>query len=99
MFSYINIYGKYPPGLFANQCKEGKEGLDCSQVKASNNSSSAPKSSSSGQVAASNSILLMTTAGFLGFLFHLFWKAENVKSLLYQSMFEWGSSSHVMLIN
>ncbi|VYS70515.1 unnamed protein product [Arabidopsis thaliana] len=29
MFSYINLYGKYPPGLFANQCKEGKEGLEC----------------------------------------------------------------------
>ncbi|KFK27198.1 hypothetical protein AALP_AA8G348200 [Arabis alpina] len=29
MFSYINLYGKYPPGIFANQCKEGKEGLEC----------------------------------------------------------------------
>ncbi|XP_013629982.1 GPI-anchored protein LLG1 [Brassica napus] len=29
MFSYINLYGKYPPGLFANQCKGGKEGLEC----------------------------------------------------------------------
>ncbi|KAJ0261586.1 GPI-anchored protein LLG1 [Hirschfeldia incana] len=29
MFSYINLYGKYPPGLFANQCQEGKEGLEC----------------------------------------------------------------------
>ncbi|KAL1195242.1 GPI-anchored protein LLG1 [Cardamine amara subsp. amara] len=29
MFSYINLYGKYPPGLFANECKEGKEGLAC----------------------------------------------------------------------
>ncbi|KAB2612506.1 GPI-anchored protein LORELEI-like [Pyrus ussuriensis x Pyrus communis] len=28
MFSYINIYGKYPPG-FASQCREGKEGLAC----------------------------------------------------------------------
>ncbi|XP_010497893.1 PREDICTED: GPI-anchored protein LORELEI-like, partial [Camelina sativa] len=27
MFSYINIYGRYPPGIFANMCKEGKEGL------------------------------------------------------------------------
>lgn len=30
MFSYINLYGKYPPGLFAYECHEGKEGLDCS---------------------------------------------------------------------
>ncbi|KAF8099124.1 hypothetical protein N665_0251s0047 [Sinapis alba] len=29
MFSYINLYGKYPPGLFANLCQEGKEGLAC----------------------------------------------------------------------
>ena len=29
MFSYINLYGKYPPGLFAAECKEGKEGLAC----------------------------------------------------------------------
>ncbi|AES74690.2 hypothetical protein MtrunA17_Chr6g0452621 [Medicago truncatula] len=29
MFSYINLHGKYPTGLFAKHCKEGKEGLDC----------------------------------------------------------------------
>lgn len=29
MFSYINLYGKYPPGLFASECREGKEGLAC----------------------------------------------------------------------
>ncbi|KAB5521981.1 hypothetical protein DKX38_026300 [Salix brachista] len=29
MFSYINLYGKYPPGLFANECKEGTLGLAC----------------------------------------------------------------------
>ncbi|KAG1364275.1 putative GPI-anchored protein LLG1 [Cocos nucifera] len=29
MFSYINLYGRYPPGLFASECKEGKEGLIC----------------------------------------------------------------------
>ncbi|XP_061342486.1 GPI-anchored protein LLG1-like [Gastrolobium bilobum] len=68
MFSYINIYGKYPPGLFANQCKEGKEGLDCSEVKPSNSSDT----SNTFHVAAPSSMLLMTTAGFLGFLFHFF---------------------------
>merc|ERR1712137_534601 len=36
MFSYINLYGKYPPGLFALQCKEGKEGLDCTDIVAAN---------------------------------------------------------------
>ncbi|KAL6513983.1 hypothetical protein OROHE_019439 [Orobanche hederae] len=29
MFSYINLFGRYPPGLFANMCKEGKLGLEC----------------------------------------------------------------------
>ncbi|KAL0886890.1 hypothetical protein Bca101_010873 [Brassica carinata] len=28
MFSYINLYGKYPPGLFANSC-QAKGGLKC----------------------------------------------------------------------
>ncbi|KAL2466995.1 LORELEI-LIKE-GPI-ANCHORED PROTEIN 1 [Abeliophyllum distichum] len=29
MFSYINLYGKYPPGLFSSECREGKQGLEC----------------------------------------------------------------------
>ncbi|XP_024013734.1 LOW QUALITY PROTEIN: GPI-anchored protein LORELEI [Eutrema salsugineum] len=31
MFSYMNIYGNYPTGLFANEakCKETKDGLVC----------------------------------------------------------------------
>ncbi|CAN8326006.1 unnamed protein product [Cochlearia groenlandica] len=29
MFSYMNIYGNYPTGLFANECKETKKGLIC----------------------------------------------------------------------
>ncbi|KAF3531453.1 hypothetical protein DY000_02038722 [Brassica cretica] len=40
MFSYINIYGRYPPGIFANMCKEGKEGLDCSNVTATSSAHS-----------------------------------------------------------
>lgn len=103
MFSYINIYGKYPPGLFANQCKEGKEGLDCSQVKPANSSDP----SNSGPVAAPHSILLMTTAGFLGFLFHLLWRLKmwktscinwiNISRTVILKHFEWGSSFHLML--
>ncbi|KAL7142131.1 hypothetical protein ABFS83_08G102800 [Erythranthe nasuta] len=31
-FSYVNLYGKYPPGLFSALCKEGEEGLDCDDV-------------------------------------------------------------------
>ncbi|KAK9027515.1 hypothetical protein V6N11_067348 [Hibiscus sabdariffa] len=29
MFSYINLYGKYPPGLFSNLCTADKEGVIC----------------------------------------------------------------------
>lgn len=32
MFSYINLYGKYPPGLFSSECREGKQGLYCADV-------------------------------------------------------------------
>ncbi|KZV36240.1 Lorelei-like-gpi-anchored protein 1 [Dorcoceras hygrometricum] len=35
MFSYINLYGKYPPGLFASECREGKLGLGCPAVSPS----------------------------------------------------------------
>ncbi|KAK8955483.1 GPI-anchored protein LORELEI [Platanthera guangdongensis] len=41
MFSYINLYGKYPPGLFAYECREGKDGLDCmSYINKTDNSTS-----------------------------------------------------------
>ncbi|KAM7499064.1 hypothetical protein LguiA_023478 [Lonicera macranthoides] len=29
MFSYINLHGRYPPGLFASECREGQNGLEC----------------------------------------------------------------------
>ncbi|KAI3510165.1 hypothetical protein L1887_25696 [Cichorium endivia] len=29
MFSYINLYGNYPPGLFASLCRDDKVGLIC----------------------------------------------------------------------
>ncbi|KAL8506554.1 hypothetical protein ACS0TY_017444 [Phlomoides rotata] len=31
-FSYVNLYGKYPPGLFAALCREDAQGLDCANV-------------------------------------------------------------------
>ncbi|KAE9593015.1 hypothetical protein Lal_00028962 [Lupinus albus] len=33
MFYYINLHGHYPQGLFANNCREGPEGLDCTLIK------------------------------------------------------------------
>ncbi|KAJ7963480.1 GPI-anchored protein LORELEI-like [Quillaja saponaria] len=60
MFSYINLYGKYPPGLFASECREGKEGLLCT---ASPPATSANDTGS--QIICYPSLLLTLTAGFL----------------------------------
>ncbi|CAH8392227.1 unnamed protein product [Eruca vesicaria subsp. sativa] len=54
MFSYINLYGKYPPGIFANQCKEGKEGLECPAMS--------PGSASDVNAAAASSRLWLTVS-------------------------------------
>ncbi|KAK3006004.1 hypothetical protein RJ639_016019 [Escallonia herrerae] len=32
LFSYINLYGKYPPGLFASLCREDQDGIDCEET-------------------------------------------------------------------
>lgn len=69
MFSYINIYGKYPPGLFANECKEGKDGLDCSQVKLTNTTN---PSSTFHLTPPRTMLMVSSAAGLLGFIFHLF---------------------------
>ncbi|GLT56690.1 hypothetical protein SLA2020_297160 [Shorea laevis] len=54
MFSYINLYGKYPPGLFASLCREGQNGLECKDENADPADAAATKSS-----------LLMLTSAFL----------------------------------
>ncbi|GKV36681.1 hypothetical protein SLEP1_g44785 [Rubroshorea leprosula] len=54
MFSYINLYGKYPPGLFASLCREGQNGLECKDEKADPADAATTKSS-----------LLMLTSAFL----------------------------------
>ncbi|KAJ6753279.1 GPI-ANCHORED PROTEIN LLG1-RELATED-RELATED [Salix purpurea] len=67
MFSYINLYGKYPPGLFANECKEGKLGLACPALPPSelaNDQNGSP-------IMPAPLLLLMLFAAFLVF-FHLF---------------------------
>ncbi|AEE85464.1 putative GPI-anchored protein [Arabidopsis thaliana] len=61
MFSYINLYGRYPPGIFANMCKEGKEGLDCTDVT--------PTSSSHASIPLVSTHVLLITVSIL---FHLF---------------------------
>ncbi|KAJ0266987.1 GPI-anchored protein LLG1 [Hirschfeldia incana] len=62
MFSYINLYGKYPPGLFANQCQEGKEGLECPAMSPNS------ESDSNAATTASSSLWLTVSAAFLVFV-------------------------------
>lgn len=58
MFSYINLYGKYPPGLFASECREGKEGLAC-PAQAPSQSANASGSPMTGK--PSKALILGTT--------------------------------------
>ncbi|KVI04260.1 hypothetical protein Ccrd_017423, partial [Cynara cardunculus var. scolymus] len=62
LFSYINLYGKYPPGLFASMCKGDKEGLSCAKIDKS------AKQNAHGSQATPTSVRspsLMITAGVL----------------------------------
>jgi hypothetical protein len=76
MFTYIDSYGKYPLGLFASECREGKEGLDCSLVKSTNSSNTTnPTTTTTSSVlvaAPPHSMMLISIVSFFGFIFHLF---------------------------
>ncbi|KAH6795500.1 hypothetical protein C2S51_036486 [Perilla frutescens var. frutescens] len=59
-FSYVNLYGKYPPGLFAALCKEGEQGLDCAGVDVSGQSKNgADRGGRSSLVVASAAVALL----------------------------------------
>ncbi|XP_047149128.1 GPI-anchored protein LLG1-like [Vigna umbellata] len=64
MFSYINLYGKYPPGLFASECTESKRGLECPALPPS-----VSADDTSNQFLHSPSLLLLLTTCFLILLF------------------------------
>lgn len=62
MFSYINQYGKYPPGLFASECRGDKNGLAC------DGSSNQTASANGGQGAKGITVIsLASTALVSGF--------------------------------
>lgn len=73
MFSYINLYGKYPPGIFANECRGDQNGLSCPDDARSNKLS---EKKSSGQKVSNHSSMLMLVSGFLVFLYHFFWSVR-----------------------
>ncbi|KAJ9173900.1 hypothetical protein P3X46_016991 [Hevea brasiliensis] len=66
MFSYINLNGKYPPGLFASECREGKEGLACPAIPPSQSANA-----SGSPIICVPSLLLVLTSSFLALLVHL----------------------------
>ncbi|KAA8527128.1 hypothetical protein F0562_008643 [Nyssa sinensis] len=68
MFSYINLHGKYPPGLFASVCREGKDGLSC---KAESPTATELANSNNGSQIVNPSLLLVLSVGFLVLL--LWW--------------------------
>jgi hypothetical protein len=65
MFSYINLYGKYPPGLFSSECKEGKQGLSCADVLERDSATA-----SSGHHAQISLLALITVLSVVVALFH-----------------------------
>ncbi|CAL1365722.1 unnamed protein product [Linum trigynum] len=58
MFSYINLYGKYPPGLFASECREDKQGLSCPALSPSQSAND----SGSHDLRARSALLILSTA-------------------------------------
>lgn len=97
MFSYINLYGRYPPGLFASECREGKLGLACDALPPSMS-----ENANRSHITCNPSALLMFISGLLVLLVsHLLWshlgcqffscfisiKLVNVANSSYQILF------------
>ncbi|KAJ8615221.1 hypothetical protein MRB53_034593 [Persea americana] len=68
MFSYINLNGRYPPGLFASFCREGKEGLAC---LASGPLADDTNANAGQKLQNVSALLIILAAGFF-MLFHIF---------------------------
>ncbi|XP_006647809.1 GPI-anchored protein LLG1-like [Oryza brachyantha] len=66
MFSYINLYGKYPPGLFASECREGKQGLSCDGVSQKDSAVANDGQQTQSSLLAS----IMLTFGLVALWFH-----------------------------
>ncbi|ERN19026.1 hypothetical protein AMTRI_Chr10g8360 [Amborella trichopoda] len=65
MFSYINLRGGYPPGLFSSECREGKLGLACPPMPAPSQGDSANE----GQMRWSFSLLWVLSVSLVVFFF------------------------------
>ncbi|KAL0443210.1 UNVERIFIED_CONTAM: GPI-anchored protein LLG1 [Sesamum latifolium] len=66
MFSYINLYGKYPPGLFASECRDGKFGLECpAPAPGESEKATTNKNSGSQMICSLFPVLMLTAASLL----------------------------------
>ncbi|XP_055824531.1 GPI-anchored protein LLG1 [Solanum dulcamara] len=63
MFSYINLHGKYPPGLFASECKGDKSGLPCPDLGPSESANA-----NNSRMSCKLSPILMIATAFTGLL-------------------------------
>ncbi|KAI3871275.1 hypothetical protein MKX03_017520 [Papaver bracteatum] len=67
MFTYITRIEGYPPGLFANQCVEGKFGLECSYDPPGSSNPNPNRGSVVSQCCSSSAFLLIVVIGVLLF--------------------------------
>ncbi|KAI3703757.1 hypothetical protein L1987_73952 [Smallanthus sonchifolius] len=65
MFSYINLYGVYPPGVFSSLCHDGDVGLGCDSVPPGPAKGGVADDSSEGRVICKQLLQLIVTAGLL----------------------------------
>ncbi|KAM3223049.1 hypothetical protein CQW23_18087 [Capsicum baccatum] len=63
MFSYINLHGKYPPGLFASECQGDKKGIPCPDVAPSESANA-----NNSQMSCRLSPILMIVTSLTGLL-------------------------------
>ncbi|KAL8239169.1 hypothetical protein R6Q59_015736 [Mikania micrantha] len=67
MFSYINRYGDYPPGVFSSLCHDDRAGLACDPVPLGQDESELADGSNGGPISCSPTLQLIVIAGLLLF--------------------------------
>ncbi|CAI9295374.1 unnamed protein product [Lactuca saligna] len=72
MFSYINLYGGYPPGLFASLCRDDKVGLICPALAPGTARNGVGADTNNSHIIRNPSLLLSLTATFLILFFRWF---------------------------
>ncbi|KAM0070661.1 putative GPI-anchored protein LORELEI [Helianthus debilis subsp. tardiflorus] len=71
MFSYINHYGNYPPGVFSSLCHDDDVGLVCDSVPPGPATGGVADDSGVGRIIGNGYLQLVLTIGFQVLLFFL----------------------------